>query len=92
MKQRIYRFPANQRAQAATLSDQLLKVIEEAREVLQAYENNEGDERIIEELWDSIQADEGALRKFPLSKVIKGFILVKLKSNKRGDYLTVRGK
>ena len=86
MKQRIYRFPANQRAQAATLSGQLLKIMEEAREVLQAYDEKEGSARVIEELWDLIQAAEGALRKFPLSDVIKGFILVKLKSRKRGDY------
>ena len=82
----IYRFPANRRAEAATLAGQLRKLLEETREALEAYEGKEGEERIIEELWDVIQAAEGALRKFPLLAVIKGLAMVKIKSRQRGDY------
>lgn len=85
-KPSVYRFPANKRAEAATLAGQLRKLLEECFEVLEAYEDNEGDVRIIEELWDVIQAAEGALRKFPLLAVLKGLAMVKIKSRQRGDY------
>ena len=83
---KIYHFPSNRRAEDLDLEGQLLKISEECREVLDAYLNNEGRARIIEELWDLIQAVEGALRKFLLSEVIRGFARVKLKSAHRGDY------
>jgi hypothetical protein len=82
----IYRFPANKRAESAFMSDQLRKVREEAGEAYSAYVYEEGSSRIVEELWDTIQAVEGALRKFPLPDVIKGLAVVKIKSRHRGDY------
>jgi hypothetical protein len=86
MKEHVYRFPENRRADAASMSDQLRKVREEACEAHCAYIYEEGSGRIIEELWDVIQAAEGALRKFPLPEVVKGLALVKIKSRHRGDY------
>lgn len=82
---RLYRFPANSRAEAATLAEQILRTDDEIHEaVLAAME--EGPERIIEELWDTIHAAEGALRKYKPQQVRDGYYLVMAKCNRRGDY------
>lgn len=82
----MYRFPENQRAAAQTLGAQLGKLAEETAEAVAAYDDGEGRMRVIEELWDVIQAAEGALRKFSMIYVLKGLALVKIKSHRRGDY------
>lgn len=81
-----YRFPANRRAGKASLGAQVDKVYEETCEALAAVSLKEGDDRVIEELWDVIHAAEGALRKFPIIKVVKGLARVKVKNRQRGDY------
>ena len=86
----VYMFPENLRAKEATLDKQLRKVMEEAGEAWFAHDKGEGDDRIIEELWDVVQAAEGALRKFPKMGVLKGFAVVRLKGHRRGDYRGVR--
>lgn len=83
----LYLFPANNRANAATLHDQLRKTEDEAIEALNAQQNNEGNMRVIEELLDTIHAAEGALRKFPEWQVHVCVALVKIKNFGRGDYL-----
>lgn len=85
-RSRVYRFPENQRAAAQTLGAQLGKLAEETAEAVAAFDDGEGNARIIEELWDVIQAAEGALRKFGPLAVLKGLVRVKLKSHRRGDY------
>ena len=82
----VYRFPENRRAKATDLLGQLRYVRLEANEAIAAALGDEGDDRIIEETWDTIQAAEGVLRKFSLWKVLKGLARVKLKSLHRGDY------
>lgn len=86
LTERVFRFPSNRRAERTDLKGQLNYVVEEAIEAAEAFRDNEGEHRIIEELWDTVQAAEGALRKFPLRKVIVGLARVKLKSLHRGDY------
>lgn len=86
-RSRVYRFPENQRAAAQTLGAQLGKVAEETREAVAAFDGAEGDDRIIEELWDVIQAAEGALRKFHPARVSLGLVYVVFKSIMRGDYM-----
>lgn len=81
-----YRFHENNRAKATDLEGQVKYVLMEACEIADAYMDGEGPDRIIEETWDTIQAAEGVLRKFPLSKVLVGLAYVKLKSLHRGDY------
>lgn len=83
---RLYRFPSNGRANELALGEQTYCVIGEAHEVLDAWHMDEGEERIIEELWDTIHAAEGALRKFDPRKVREGYWLVLGKNNQRGDY------
>ena len=85
-RRRIFLFPENQRAKRCSLGDQVQKLREEAQEVVDAFENGEGDARIIEEGWDVVQTVEGMFHKFPLCAVIVGFVRVLLKSAKRGDY------
>lgn len=82
----IYRFPSNKRAEMLSLTDQVSYIEGELREVKQAILLCEGDMRVIEELWDVAQTIEGALRKFPIHKVVFGFFLVLFKSRRRGDY------
>lgn len=82
----IYRFPPNRRAERLSLTEQVYYIEGELKEVKQAILLCEGDARIIEELWDVAQTIEGALRKFPIHKVVVGFVRVLLKSRKRGDY------
>lgn len=82
-----YRFPLNRRAKKLSLTNQVGYIEGELEEVKTAILRIEGDSRVIEELWDVIQAAEGALRKFPLIDVIKGLARVKLKSLHRGDYV-----
>lgn len=86
-KPSIYRFRPNRRAEAETLGAQLGKVAEETREAVAAFDGAEGDDRIIEELWDVIQAAEGALRKFHPARVSLGLVYVVFKSIMRGDYM-----
>lgn len=92
MKDRFYRFPANRRAQEATLKEQLLKVCEEAREAWQAYADGEPEWRIIEELEDAHQAIEGAERKFKPQDILVGRARVRIKCRHRGDYVKWEGK
>ena len=82
----MYRFPANRRAAKTTILEQIRYVEAEAQEMLQAFVEGEGDDRVIEECWDTIQSAEGVLRKFPRLKVVVGWARVKLKSLHRGDY------
>lgn len=86
LTERVFRFPSNKRAERNDLKGQLNYVIDEAVEAAEAYRDCEGDHRIIEELWDTVQAAEGALRKFPRRKVVVGLARVKFKSLHRGDY------
>lgn len=81
----VYRFPENQRAEALTLGKQIKYIQNEANEVVGAY-IHEGPERIIEELWDTVQAAEGALRKFAYPAVVAGYYGVVEKCEGRGDY------
>ena len=82
----VYRFPENQRAAGACVCDQIDYVLNEAYEAVNAYVLDEGDERIIEELWDVVQTAEGALRKFAYSDVVAGYYAVIEKCEERGDY------
>lgn len=79
-------FPENKKAEAASKLDQALKVKEEGGEVFSAVLDNESDMRVLEETWDAIQAAEGLLRKFPVSKVMAAKARVIVKCTKRGDY------
>ena len=87
MKDTLYRFPSNKRAEAETLGAQLGKLAEETAEAVAAYNNGESPARIIEETWDVIQAAEGVLRKFGILAVMMGLAFVKAKSIERGDYV-----
>lgn len=82
----MYRFEENKRATRASLDEQIDKLFEEVAEVRDAYRNGEPAHRLVEELWDVIQAAEGCLRKFAHSAVLKGLIFVRKKSRERGDY------
>ncbi len=82
----LFLFPQNSRAKEATVAEQISKILEEAQEVVQAYEDDEDDARIVEETFDCIQACEGLLRKFSKRDVIIEFAKVKIKSMRRGDY------
>ena len=86
MKDSLYRFPSNNRAEAETLGAQLGKLAEETAEAVAAYNDGECPARIIEEVWDVIQAAEGVLRKFGPPAVTMGLAFVKAKSIERGDY------
>ena len=87
-----YVFPANRRAEEATLEEQLLKLCEEAREALQAYAEGEPEWRIIEELQDLRQTLEGAERKFKPQDILVGRARVRIKCRHRGDYVRWEGK
>lgn len=89
---KFYAFPANRRAQEATLEEQLLKLCEEAREAYQAYVDGEPEWRIIEELEDARQALEGAERKFKERDILVGRVRVRIKCRHRGDYVKWEGK
>lgn len=82
----MYRFEENKRAARASFGDQLNKLSEELTEVYDAFIDGEPDSRLIEELWDVIQAAEGCLRKFDENAVSKGLTFVHAKSFERGDY------
>ena len=81
---KVYRFPANGRADDLELWEQLEYARGEAVEAIEA--QGEGPERTIEELWDTIQAAEGALRKFRSQQVLDGYYKVVAKCQCRGDY------
>ena len=82
----LYRFPENKRAADARLDEQVQKLFEEFLEVVDAHANGEPDSRVIEELWDVIQAVEGCFRKFDENDVLNGLRFVLRKSEERGDY------
>lgn len=84
--EKLYRFPANKEAAALDLGEQIDKMAEELDEVKRAFVACEGEARIIEELWDYIQAGEGALRKFHERDVERGRLGVFLKCQQRGNY------
>lgn len=81
-----YRFPSNKRAEITSPLEQAHYVSLEAKELVSAIENNEGDMRAIEEAWDVIIAAEGVLRKYPTSKVLAGSARVRIKNQRRGDW------
>lgn len=81
-----YRFPPNRRAERLKLLEQIEYIRQEVEEARQALLLGEGDDRVIEELWDVVQTTEGGLRKFPRWRVMVGHARVKLKSLMRGDY------
>lgn len=83
---KLYRFSKNLRASKNDVGEQSLKCLEEAREVVQAVDDEEPACRVMEEAWDCIQACEGVLRKFPAMQVAKSLAMVKIKSLRRGDY------
>lgn len=82
----FYRFPPNKRATDTPLYEQIAYMSGEVDEVMQAYWDNEDDDRIIEETLDAIQTGEGILRKFPFWRVLQGWAKVKIKCRQRGDY------
>lgn len=79
----VYRFPANKRAEEATLPEQIKKLMEEVAEVSDAYLHKDG--TILEETWDVIYAAEGILRKFPTDEVERAKEYVRTKAVSRGD-------
>lgn len=81
-----YQFPANKRAEANWVWEQLDKVIEEAEEAARAYHYREGSDRVIEETWDVIAAAEGVLRNYKLRDVLVGKAKVLIKNRRRGDW------
>ena len=83
---KLYRFPANSRAEALTLREQIDYVLDEAAEAAEAHAGFLGDEQTIGELWDVIHAAEGALRKFDPKMVTDCYYLTMAKNNRRGDY------
>lgn len=83
---KLYRFHKNLRASKNDVGEQSLKCLEEAREIVQAVNDGEPACRVMEEAWDCIQACEGVLRKFTALSVAKSFVMVKIKSARRGDY------
>lgn len=85
---RLYRFPANSRAEGTIIREQIYRTMCETAEACEAELCSEGTERIIEELWDTIHAAEGALRKFKPQQVRDGYYTVMAKNNQRGDYST----
>ena len=89
--EKLYRFPANKEAAALDLGEQIDKMAEELAEVKAAFVACEGEARIIEELWDFIQAGEGALRKFHERDVERGRLGVFLKCKQRGNYSAETG-
>lgn len=82
---RVYRFPANSRAQELTIAEQVEYLCGEAVEVAEAGLDG-GAAHVIEELWDVIHTAEGALRKFGEQRVRDGYYLVMAKNMERGDY------
>lgn len=86
MEEGLYRFPPNKRAEEADLGEQIDKIFEEAMEVAYAWVTNDYEERIVEELWDVIQAAEGALRKFPYHLVWCERRAVIANGVRRGDH------
>lgn len=83
---RLYRFPANSRAEEETLLDQAYYALAEVHEAITAIHKEEGSEAYIMELWDVIHAAEGALRKFKPQQVRDGYYLTVAKCNERGNY------
>lgn len=69
--------------------NQIQHIRSEADEVLDAYIEREGDERLIEELWDVCWCVETLLRRFPWRKVVKGFRYC-IEKNRKRDYVTAR--
>jgi len=83
---RFYKFPMC-RGVHASFSSQIRKIGEEAIEIAKAYDEEEGDNRVIEETLDCIHACETLLRKFPISKVLSLRGQVYLKNKERGYYI-----
>lgn len=82
---RLYRFPANSRAEALTLKEQIEYAIGELQEALEALARGANDEAV-GELWDALQTIEGAHRKFKFQKVWDGYLLTVAKCSMRGNY------
>lgn len=80
-----YLFKSNKRSKESTIYQQLDKVIEEANEARDALNDMEPDNRVAEELLDTIWACEGALRKLPKKDVYDAYEIVKEKAVARGD-------
>ena len=84
-----YQFPPINDAFYRGTFAQVQHIRSEADEVLDAYINREGEERLIEELWDVCWCVETLLRRFPWRKVVKGFCHCIEKNRERG-YVTER--
>lgn len=84
----MFRFPNNAQAERNTVGDQIVKLDEELNEVAYAWacECDSSSDRVLEELWDLIQAAEGVLNKFDEADVIRAYCAVLEKCEKRGDY------
>lgn len=85
---RLYRFPANSRAKKTSLAEQIDYAGGEVTEAIDALVYEGSNMRVIEELWDTIHAAEGALRKFKPQQVHDGYLMVMAKNNERGDFST----
>lgn len=81
-----WRFPLNRKAAQSSEVRQVMKVCEEASEVMDAVTNDESALRVCEEAWDCIQACEGILRKHPCTSAI-AHARVAIKCMRRGDYV-----
>lgn len=79
-----YKFPANRRAKASTLDEQVAKAREECVEMYREYmDMNEA--AMLEEAMDTIYAVEGILRKYPKNQVAEAYEKVVQKARDRGD-------
>lgn len=85
---RLYRFPANSRAERTKLAEQIEYASGEVTEAFEALVCEGSNMRVIEELWDAVLTLEGALRKFKPQDVRDGYYLVMAKNNERGDFST----
>ena len=85
-----YNFPAHYNVPAPddrnALRAQVNKVLEEAREALEAVLDGESDARVDEELLDCVHACETALRRRPASTIAAESAGVVIKNDARGYY------
>jgi hypothetical protein len=83
---KVYRFPANRRADDLTLAEQLEYACGEVVEAIEALASGESPERVLEEIYDAEQTLEGARRKFRDQQVLDAYYKVVAKCQCRGDY------
>ena len=83
----LYQFPSCIKAEKASTSAQIVKLLEEVVEVADAYEHDCFDyQRILEETWDVIHTAEGILRKHAILQVEAARKAVEEKNRARGYY------